>query len=242
MAHKHGTDPENMASECFTACRSTGGGFCNRRHASYCGGVISSFGSENVKSIGWLSEPAEGQPKLRKLQPIRTAILLHARRGSHQSARLVQALGEKVDDLYRSFVGTGRTGMRILTPLALGTALLAAFSGSALAAGDAAKGAEVFKSTCGLCHQIGPGAKTLVGPELNGVVGRKAASTNYPMYSDIMKTLGDFGVVWTEGNIDRWIANPKAVLPGTYMTMFPGVPDASDRADIIAYLKTFPPQ
>ena len=70
----------------------------------------------------------------------------------------------------------------------------------------------------------------------------QGSKTNYPMYSDIMKTLGDFGVVWTEGNIDRWIANPKAVLPGAYMTMFPGVPDASDRADIIAYLKTFPPQ
>ena len=84
--------------------------------------------------------------------------------------------------------------------------------------------------------------RLLVGPELNGVVGRKAASTNYPMYSDIMKTLGDFGVVWTEVNIDRWIANPKAVLPGAYMTMFPGVPDASNREDIIAYLKTFPPQ
>ena len=132
--------------------------------------------------------------------------------------------------------------MRNVLPIALGAALLIAVSGSALAAEDAAKGAELFKATCGICHQIGPGAKTLVGPELNGVVGRRAASTNYPMYSDIMKTLGDFGVVWTEMNIDRWIANPKAVLPGAYMTMFPGVPDANDRADIIAYLKTFPPQ
>ena len=129
--------------------------------------------------------------------------------------------------------------MRMLMPLALGAALLAAFSGSAFAAGDAAKGAELFKATCGLCHQIGPGAKTLVGPELNGIVGRKAASVDYPNYSDVMKTLGDFGVVWTEENLDRWIINPKGVLPGTYMTVFPGVPDASDRADLIAYLKTF---
>lgn len=136
-------------------------------------------------------------------------------------------------------VDPGRIEMRNLMPFALGAALLTAFSGSALAAGDAAKGAELFKSTCGICHQIGPGAKTLVGPELNGIVGRNAASTNYPMYSDVLKTLGDFGVVWTEGNLDRWIANPKAALPGSYMTMFPGVPDASDRADLIAYLKTF---
>ena len=129
--------------------------------------------------------------------------------------------------------------MRMLTPFALSATLLAAFSGSALAAGDAAKGAEVFKSTCGICHQIGPGAKTLVGPELNGVVGRKAASTSYPMYSDVMKTLGNFGVVWTEENLDTWITNPKAMIPDSMMALaFPGVPDAGTRADIIAFLAT----
>jgi cytochrome c len=128
--------------------------------------------------------------------------------------------------------------MRKLMPFALGAALLAAFSGSALAA-DAAKGAEVFKSTCGICHMIGPGAATLIGPELNGIIGRKAASTNYPMYSGIMKTLGNFGVVWTEENIDTWITDPRTVLPGSYMDVFPGVADASDRANLIAYLKKF---
>jgi hypothetical protein len=55
------------------------------------------LGSENVKSIGWLSEPPEGQPKLRELQAIRIAILLPGRRGSHQFERLVQILGGKVD-------------------------------------------------------------------------------------------------------------------------------------------------
>jgi cytochrome c len=129
--------------------------------------------------------------------------------------------------------------MKKLTPFALGAALLAASSGSALAAGDAAKGAEVFKSTCGICHQIGPGAKTLIGPELNGIVGRKAASVDYPMYSEPMKALGEFGVVWTEENLDRWIANPNAALSNSYMSMFPGVHDASERANLIAYLKTF---
>jgi cytochrome c len=130
--------------------------------------------------------------------------------------------------------------MRKLMSLSLSAALLAAFSGSALAAGDAAKGAEVFKSTCSICHQIGPGAKTLIGPELNGIVGRKAASVvDYPMYSTPMKTLGNFGVVWTEKNLDSWITSPEAALPNSYMSMFPGVHDASDRANLIAYLKTF---
>jgi cytochrome c2 len=129
--------------------------------------------------------------------------------------------------------------MRKLTPFALSGALLAACGGSAVAAGDAAKGKEVFVQ-CTVCHMVGPGAATLIGPELNGIVGRKAASiANYPMYSDGMKTLGELGVVWTEENLDKWLANPKALLPNTYMGMFPGVPEASDRANVIAYLKTF---
>jgi cytochrome c len=129
--------------------------------------------------------------------------------------------------------------MRKLTSVALSAALLAAWSGSALAAGDAAKGKEVFEK-CAVCHMVGPGAVTVVGPELNGIVGRKAASiANYPMYSDGMKLLGELGVVWTEENLDKWLANPKAMLPGSSMSLFPGVPDASDRADVIAYLKTF---
>jgi cytochrome c len=129
--------------------------------------------------------------------------------------------------------------MRKFTPFALSGALLATLSGSALAAGDAAKGKEVFEK-CAMCHMIGPGAATLIGPELNGIVGRKAASiANYPMYSQGMKTLGDLGVVWTEENLDKWIANPKVLLPDSYMSMFPGIPEASDRANVIAYLKTF---
>ena len=129
--------------------------------------------------------------------------------------------------------------MRRLTLFALSAALLVALSGSALAAGDAAKGKQVFDESCAKCHLIGPEATTLIGPELNGIVGRKAASVDYPMYSDEMKTLGNLGVVWTEENLDKWIANPKALLPNSYMTVFPGLPDASDRANVIAYLKTF---
>ena len=59
------------------------------------------------------------------------------------------------------------------------------------------------------------------------------------MYSDGMKTLGALGVVWTEENLDKWIANPKAILPDSSMSLFPGLPEASDRANVIAYLKTF---
>ena len=110
------------------------------------------------------------------------------------------------------------------------------FGGQAFAADAASQKAAL----CATCHQIGPGAKNLVGPELNGIVGRKAASVaDYPTYSAGMKKLGEEGYVWTEENIDKWIANPKAMIPDSPMALaFPGVADAATRADIIAYLAT----
>jgi cytochrome c len=129
--------------------------------------------------------------------------------------------------------------MRIVGLLGLGAAVaLVGIYGPALAEGDATKGKAAF-AKCGICHQVGPGAKTLVGPELNGIVGRKAASVaDYP-YSAGIKKLGADGWVWTEENIDKWITDPKALIPDSPMALaFAGVPDAGERADIIAYLKT----
>jgi cytochrome c len=129
--------------------------------------------------------------------------------------------------------------MRMVFSLAVAGLTVVALTSSALAAGDAEKGKAAF-AKCGICHQVGPGAKTLVGPELNGIVGRKAASVaDYSMYSAGMKKLGADGWVWTEENIDKWISDPKAMIPDSPMALaFPGVPDAGERADIIAYLKT----
>ena len=63
---------------------------------------------------------------------------------------------------------------------------------------------------------------------------------DYTMYSAGMKKLGDSSLVWTEENIDKWITNPKAMIPDSTMALaFQGIPDANERADIIAYLKTF---
>src|SRR6516164_4783388 len=128
--------------------------------------------------------------------------------------------------------------MRKVLSVVLSAGALLTFSGAAFAAGDAEKGKADF-AKCAICHQVGPGAKTLVGPELNGIVGRKAASiADYTMYSAGMKKLGDQGWVWTAENIDKWIANPKAMIPDSTMSLaFVGIPDAEERADIIAYLK-----
>src|SRR6185503_13905463 len=100
--------------------------------------------------------------------------------------------------------------MRKVAIAAFSCAAFLTLSGAALAAGDAAKGEAAFKTKCAICHQIGAGAKTLIGPELNDIVGRKAASiADFPSYSAGMKKLGADGYVWTEEHIDQWISNPK---------------------------------
>jgi cytochrome c len=87
---------------------------------------------------------------------------------------------------------------------------------------------------------VGPDAQVLVGPPLTGIVGRKAASHEGYAYSPGMKKLGEEGYVWTPENLDAFIADPKALLPDSTMSLaFQGVPDAAERANIIAYLQTF---
>ena len=109
---------------------------------------------------------------------------------------------------------------------------------AALAEGDAAHGEQVFKQ-CKVCHAIGSGAKAGVGPEQNGVYGAKAGSRTGYTYSAAMKEAGEKGLVWSDENLDKYLANPKAVVPGTKM-VFPGLKSEKDRQDVIAYLKANP--
>jgi len=98
--------------------------------------------------------------------------------------------------------------------LAVAMTALIALSGSALAVGDAAKGKAAFAEKCASCHQAGLGANPFVGPELNGIVGRDAASvSNYAKYSDGLKKLRQSGFVWTEEDMDKWIADFKSIIP-----------------------------
>ena len=119
----------------------------------------------------------------------------------------------------------------------LGLAAVAFFAlnAPALAEGDAAKGKEAF-AKCAICHNFETNG---VGPELKGIVGRQAANVKGYAYSPGMKKLGEEGFVWTPENIDKWIADPKAMLPDSPMAqLFQGITDAQERTDIIAYLKT----
>lgn len=104
-------------------------------------------------------------------------------------------------------------------------------------AGDAAKGAQTFK-TCAICHNLGPDAKIKVGPPLNGVVGRPVASWPGYSYSSGLEDLKKQGKVWAAADLDKWLTNPRADVPGTKM-IFAGLHSPQQRANVIAYLKQF---
>jgi cytochrome c len=114
---------------------------------------------------------------------------------------------------------------------------LAALAGSAAGAlaADPAEGEKIFNHKCKVCHQIGEGAKNFVGPELNGLIGRKTGSVPDYNYSEANK---ESGIVWNEDNLKQYLADPKKMIPGTKM-IFAGLPKESERDDLVAYLAQF---
>jgi len=125
--------------------------------------------------------------------------------------------------------------VRLTAALLLSTGLL---STQAHAAGDAEAGGKLFSKTCGGCHQVGESARGGFGPELNGIIGRKAGTTTDYQYSDAMK---NSGVVWTREKLAAYIENPKGVVSGTRM-IFWGISDPEKIENLLAYLQTFQPQ
>jgi cytochrome c len=102
-----------------------------------------------------------------------------------------------------------------------------------LAGANATKGAEVAKK-CAICHSFDKGGPNLIGPNLYGVLGRKLASHEGYEYSAALKAKGG---EWDYAMIDHMIENPNAFAPGTKMALFPGLPDAKERADVILFLR-----
>jgi cytochrome c len=98
---------------------------------------------------------------------------------------------------------------------------------------DAQEGRAVFQSNCAICHTIQPN-RSLIGPSLFGVVNRPAGQMPGFHYSDANK---NSGLTWDPATLDRYLAAPRQVVPGTYMT-FPGLKDPSQRAEVIAFLET----
>ena len=109
---------------------------------------------------------------------------------------------------------------------------VAAISGAS--AQDAANGEDVFKK-CRACHQVGESAKNAVGPQLNGIVGRKSGTVDGFNYSGANKSSG---VSWDKPTFLNYIKDPRAAMPGNKMA-FTGLKDEKDSADLFAYLEQF---
>jgi cytochrome c len=113
--------------------------------------------------------------------------------------------------------------------LFVAAASLATQAMPAAAAGDAEAGRALYQSRCTACHSLDYNG---VGPAHRGVFGRAAAQAKGYAYSDALKTSH---LIWNEESLDRWLADPEKTAPGQRMGI--NVPDAKERADLIAYLK-----
>jgi cytochrome c len=98
---------------------------------------------------------------------------------------------------------------------------------------NAAAGQKLFRSQCSICHSPRPD-RNIIGPTLFGVVGRHSGRIPGFHYSQANVRSG---LTWDPPTLDRYLTSPQQVVPGTLMT-FPGLKDARQRADVIAYLET----
>jgi cytochrome c len=110
--------------------------------------------------------------------------------------------------------------------------LLAGFTTAVLAA-DPAAGEKIFKTQCGICHAVAAG-ENRIGPTLFGVVGRRAGSVPGFNYTADHKKLD---ITWEAANLDKYLTNPRAMVPDTSM-IYAGLKNDAERADLIAYLET----
>ena len=107
---------------------------------------------------------------------------------------------------------------------------------SPASAQDVAAGEKTF-NVCRACHQIGAGAKNLIGPALNGVVGRKSGIYPEYLYSDANK---NSGLTWDEATLKEYLKDPRAKVPGTKM-IYPGLRKDEDIDNVIAFLRQYGP-
>ncbi len=107
-------------------------------------------------------------------------------------------------------------------------------SASAQDAADVKAGEKSF-AKCRACHQVGPTAKNVVGPKLNGLFGREAGSVEGYNYSAANK---NSHVVWSEETFAKYITNPRSFMPGNKMA-FAGIKSEKEIRDLTAFLKQF---
>jgi cytochrome c len=105
---------------------------------------------------------------------------------------------------------------------------------SAALAQDSQKGQRSFNK-CMACHAVGPNAESKVGPQLNGLDGRRAGAAGNFIYSAALKNAG---IVWTEESFRDFVKDPSGRVPGNKMT-FAGIRSDQENSDLWAYIKQF---
>jgi cytochrome c len=120
---------------------------------------------------------------------------------------------------------------RLLIPLPLiGLALVEPAGASSTPGAPAVDAAAVYKARCGSCHELD---RNRIGPQHRGVVGRKSGTVPGYAYSPALKAAG---IVWSRATLEKWLQNPRKLVPGTKMVV--AVPDPATRKTIIGYLET----
>ncbi len=131
----------------------------------------------------------------------------------------------------RTLLGDRGVGILVAAALAVAALLAPREAGASLHRSVGSAGEMLF-GFCAGCHSLRPGENRLA-PSLAGLFGRRAGSVPGFPYSQALKRSG---IVWNEQTLDAWLADPRRFVPGTIMP-FQGLPDAKDRAAIIAFLK-----
>ena len=130
-------------------------------------------------------------------------------------------------------VTTAALKQAVVTPAAAAPAASAApYPASATSPADMKRGKLLFIQ-CRACHDLQPGQPAKIGPNLVGLIGRKAASVAGFSYSAALK---NSGIIWDRAQLERWIEKPSAVVSGNAMA-FAGVVSATDRAALLNYLE-----
>ena len=117
--------------------------------------------------------------------------------------------------------------------LSLSVAVILVAGSASAQSGNEARGERLFNQQCKACHTLDKDGARTVGPNLHGLVGRKAGSTEGFSSSDAMKASG---IVWDDKTLVEYLKNPKGRVPGTKM-VYAGLKQEAQQADMIAFLK-----
>jgi len=132
-----------------------------------------------------------------------------------------------------------RASIRLLARLlaaVCAACVIGASSAAAQSAGNAEKGRAAFVKQCALCHTVGKDEPNLFGPNLHGIVGRKAGTAPGYRYSPAFQATVSWD--WSPDVLGAWITQPRAMIPGSFMALFFQGASDRDRDDILAYLAT----